>query len=332
MARRSFLRRIFQGVDRKRSKGVPIAILMLVAWVVALAAPAQAASDLSGLYHGTGRGQATMLELTQSGTQLQGRFFFPDGAQGSLQGQWNGNMATGRINIPGVGAARFEARASGDSLRLHIFEPGRVTEAVFVRAAPPGAPPVEGQPTAPGTAMFFVDVAGVTVGPYSAAQLIDKLERGVLALDQPVRRSDQGDWLPAAKIPELQAAIAQRKAATAKPPPAPKPSEQGGGSAETPQEDEYADAGDPLRAAAQEIAAAGRPDASSDDLDSTAACLLYALSTLTPADRRQFLADIRTGLAADASPLAQRFPGFDGALKRLDARYPGLDDAVKACL
>ncbi|MBX6321236.1 MAG: DUF4339 domain-containing protein [Rhodospirillaceae bacterium] len=178
-------------------------IVGALAVAAAVAAPALAA-DLRGRYQGTGRGRDTVLEMSQIGDVVHGRFRFPDGATGVLAGRAHGTVATGTITVPAIGTARFRADLLPEGLRLRIVEPGRVTQAMFVPVPPP-APAVPETPQ--GTVRFFLQQNGVAVGPYTAAQMLEKHRTGALAADQPVRRSDSSRWQPAASVPELRAAF-----------------------------------------------------------------------------------------------------------------------------
>jgi hypothetical protein len=306
--------------------------LAVVGVLLLLAAPVLAAeTDLSGRYQGTGRGQSTVLDLTQTGETLQGTFQFADGAQGSLQGQWIGRTVKGMILIPGVGQARFEARpAPREQLELRIIEPGKLTDAVFVRIGPVGGgeEPAGQTAAAPqSTASFMIEDNGVTVGPYSVVQMVEKLRLGIVKPDQRVRRSNRLGWMTAAGVPELRAAAEQAGVTL---PPAPPPAVSA--LEDTPDLDEPNET-ETVHDAATEIATAGRPNAPTDLLNTTVACLENALTPLREQDWRQFLFDMRSGTApADGSTLEQAFPGLEGALKDLEPRYAGLGTIVKGCL
>ncbi len=195
--------------------------LRVLTGVMALAAAVlstSAAADLSGRYQGTGRGQGTILDMSQIGDVVHGQFRFADGATGLLEGRTRGAVATGTITIPGVGRAGFRADLLPEGLRLRVVEPGRVTQAMFVPAPPLPAPAAPEMPRSSVT--FFLQQSGVAVGPYTTAQMLEKRRTGALAPDQPVRRSDGTEWQPAASVPELESAFPQ-PAASAAPRPAP---------------------------------------------------------------------------------------------------------------
>lgn len=198
-------------------------VLALSLLFVALAMRAPAAADLSGVYQGVGDAQAVFLELKHAAGALSGTLHFPDGTEGRLQGRTAADSATGVITAPNEPQAEFSAQFADEILRLRIREPGLVRVVTFLRldagmAEEDAAGPA---PEAPDSlARFFVEENGVAIGPYSTAQMLERLQRGALAADQRVRRMDGLEWVRADSLPELQAAFPPPPPAAA-PEPAP---------------------------------------------------------------------------------------------------------------
>lgn len=77
---------------------------------------------------------------------------------------------------------------------------------------------------------WYFQVAGREVGPVTLSQLVLLAESGKLAVDDLVRQSRDGDWVPVEQVPQLSAAVIFRPTSRRQPPPSsgtgPAPSEE----------------------------------------------------------------------------------------------------------
>jgi hypothetical protein len=185
--------------------------VLLAVFAILFAGPAMA-DDLSGRYQGPGAPeQATIIDITQTGTALTGEFRGAGGGRGTLEGEVRGTAAAGLIVVPAVGQARFEMQSVPEGLRLRIFDPGKTTEVVLRRIGP--AEDTRPEPAAaPATLSYYVAEDGTAAGPFTLEQVLARLRAAGATGDRQVWRSDTQVWVRADSLPELAAAMQQPQA------------------------------------------------------------------------------------------------------------------------